>query len=161
MASSATSKVPFWDEKTEECEQNIEEWITMDTPANETPWTIFSPKEEHCGMWHSSPNKERHASFGDEGTTASTACYGDLSQMSRFLGAGHSGVFTIDQSSTSEPYGPLFDSTRSLLLTNLPDAISPAGLETWIHALPTEAATFLSDSLYPRNISRVRTNLQK
>lgn len=66
-------------------------------------WEIYVPKEKNCDVWHSSPNKERHASFGDEGTTASTSCYGGLIQMSRFLGAGRSGVFTIDQCSIPEP----------------------------------------------------------
>lgn len=32
---------------------------------------IFVPPEEHCGSWRDSPNKERHASFGDGGTTHS------------------------------------------------------------------------------------------
>lgn len=65
---------------------------------------LFIPKDEHCGKWHSSPNSKCHASFGDDGTTASVSCYGDLVQMSQFLGAGHSGMFSIDQRLTEEPY---------------------------------------------------------
>lgn len=55
-------------------------------------------------MWHSSPNSECHASFGDEGTTASVSCYGHLIQMSRYLGVGKSGMFSMNQRSSEEPY---------------------------------------------------------
>lgn len=65
---------------------------------------VFVPKEEHCAMWHSSPNSECHASFGDEGTTASVSCYGHLIQMSRYLGVGKSGIFSMNQRSSEEPY---------------------------------------------------------
>lgn len=65
---------------------------------------IYVPKANQCGIWHDSPNKERHAaSFGEGGTTASASCFGDLMQMSQYLGVGRSGVFTIDQSRTSPP----------------------------------------------------------
>lgn len=64
---------------------------------------IFVPDDKYCGIWHDSPNKERHASFGDGGTTASASCLGDLMQMSQYLGVGQSGVFTLDQASTDEP----------------------------------------------------------
>lgn len=66
-------------------------------------WEIFVPEDSHCGTWDKSPNKHRHASFGDKGTTASTNCYGDLIQMSQHLTAGRSGVFTIDDTSVREP----------------------------------------------------------
>lgn len=111
MSSRATSQGPYgdaarspWDEAAVPGDNDEEmlDWISTDD-SPESSWNIFVPKETDCGMWHSSPNKERHASFGDNGTTASTTCYGDLIQMSRFLGAGRSGVFTIDQTSTSEP----------------------------------------------------------
>lgn len=64
----------------------------------------FEPKDQHCGIWKDAPNKQCHASFGDQGTTASVSCYGDLIQMSQFLGVGHSGVFTIDHRSIDKPY---------------------------------------------------------
>lgn len=64
---------------------------------------IFVPDDKYCGIWHGSPNKERHASFGDDGTTAIASCLGDLIQMSQYLGVGQSGVFTLDQTSTDEP----------------------------------------------------------
>lgn len=65
---------------------------------------MFAPKDEHCGIWRSPPNLKCHASFGDRGTTASVNCYGDLIQMSQYLGVGHSGMFSMDHRSTSEPY---------------------------------------------------------
>lgn len=64
----------------------------------------FEPKENHCGIWKDAPNRECHASIGDQGTTASVSCYGNLTQMSQFLGVGHSGVFSIDHKLTEEPY---------------------------------------------------------
>lgn len=65
---------------------------------------IFAPKDEHCGIWNASPNSKCHASFGDQGTTASVNCYGHLIQMSRFLGAGRSGMFSMNHRSTEDPY---------------------------------------------------------
>lgn len=65
---------------------------------------LFEPKDQHCGIWKDASNKECHASMGDQGTTASVSSYGDLMQMSQFLGAGSSGVFSIDHRSTAEPY---------------------------------------------------------
>lgn len=68
------------------------------------PMPTFSPKDQHCGIWQSPPNKTCHASFGDGGTTASTNCYGDIIQMTQYLGVGRSGFFSMDQESTDEPY---------------------------------------------------------
>lgn len=74
--------------------------------ADREKWTsnIFEPKDEHCGIWQDAPNPRCHASFGDRGTTASVSCFGNLIQMSQFLGAGHSEVFTMDHGYTPEPY---------------------------------------------------------
>lgn len=65
---------------------------------------IFVPKDQHCGIWHSPPNKSCSSSFGDQGTTASTNCFGDIIQLTQYLGAGHSGLFSMDQLFTAEPY---------------------------------------------------------
>lgn len=65
---------------------------------------LFEPRDQHCGIWRDAPNKDCHASFGDQGTTASVSCYGHLIQMSQFLGAGNSGLFSIDHKSTGKPY---------------------------------------------------------
>lgn len=64
---------------------------------------VYIPPTESLAVWNSPPNKEQHASFGDGGTTASATCNGDLIQMTRFLGLGSSGLFTIDQGTTDEP----------------------------------------------------------
>ncbi|ROW15591.1 hypothetical protein VPNG_02145 [Cytospora leucostoma] len=64
----------------------------------------FRPKDEHCGIWHSPPNKACHASFGDQGTTASVSCCGDLLQLSQYLGIGRSGVFSLDHLGAEDPY---------------------------------------------------------
>lgn len=85
-----------------------EQWLTVRTGtyqgAEKLPVQIFSPKDQHCGIWQSPPNIACHASFGDEGTTASTNCYGDVIQITQYLGAGRSGFFSMDQVSTDEPY---------------------------------------------------------
>lgn len=65
---------------------------------------VFEPKDVHCGIWQDAPNPRCHASFGDRGTTASVSCFGNLVQMSQFLGAGRSGVFSMDHKLTWEPY---------------------------------------------------------
>lgn len=75
-----------------------------DASREERTALIFRPKPEHCGIWQNAPNPKCHASFGDKTTTASVSCMGNLIQMSRFLGAGSSGVFTIDHTSVDEPY---------------------------------------------------------
>lgn len=65
---------------------------------------MFTPKPEHCGIWHSPPNPHCYSSFGDQGTTASVNCYGHLIQMTRFLGAGNSGMFSMDHDGTHQPF---------------------------------------------------------
>lgn len=77
---------------------------TKTTGLQDPAHQLFEPKDQHCGIWEDSPNKESHASLGDQGTTASVSCFGDLMQMSQFLGAGSSGVFSIDHDFTDEPY---------------------------------------------------------
>lgn len=65
---------------------------------------LFVPKDQHCGIWHSPPNKSCNSSFGDQGTTASTNSFGDIIQLTQYLGAGRSGLFSMDQWFTDEPY---------------------------------------------------------
>lgn len=62
--------------------------------------------DKYCGNWYKEWDEghTHHASFGDNGTTASISRYGDVMQVTRYLGKGRSGVFSIDQTSTSEPY---------------------------------------------------------
>lgn len=86
------------------------------TPGAQRKPHVFKPKDEHCGIWKDPPNQRCHASLGDRGTTASVSCFGNLVQMSQFLGAGHSGVFTIDHQATDEPY---FVCDRAECLDNL------------------------------------------
>lgn len=46
-----------------------------------------------------------YASFGDgDGTTASANATGNLIQLSRYLGLGRSGFFSVDVGEVSEPY---------------------------------------------------------
>lgn len=100
---------------------------------------MFEPKDQHCGIWNDAPNKKCHASFGDQGTTASVSCYGDLIQMSQFLGAGHSGVFSIDHEPTSKPY---FITGRANDLNDLAKQSSGRGIRSFGLTLPTK---FLPD----------------
>lgn len=65
---------------------------------------LFVPKDEHCGIWHDPPNWQNSSSFGDNGTTASVSAFGDLVQMSQYMGYGRSGIFTLDDPMLPEPY---------------------------------------------------------
>lgn len=65
---------------------------------------LFVPKDEHCGIWHSPPNADCASSFGDNGTTASVSCYGELIHLSQHLAIGSSGIFTLDDGDLDEPY---------------------------------------------------------
>ncbi|KAF2469785.1 uncharacterized protein BDR25DRAFT_227832, partial [Lindgomyces ingoldianus] len=64
----------------------------------------FEPTLENCSTWNEPPNPETWASFGDHGVTASVNTYGDMIQFGRYLGAGRSGMFSADHSTTAEPY---------------------------------------------------------
>ncbi|KAG8169525.1 hypothetical protein KVR01_000270 [Diaporthe batatas] len=66
--------------------------------------SVFEPREQHCGMWKDAPNSSCHASFGNQGTTASVSCFGNFIQINQFLGAGHSGIFSMDHINTDVPY---------------------------------------------------------
>lgn len=65
---------------------------------------VFEPEERHCGAWKDASNNSCHASFGDQGTTASVSCFGNLIQINQFLGAGKSGIFSMDHKKTDVPY---------------------------------------------------------
>ncbi len=52
----------------------------------------------------STEQQVRLQSFGDQGTTATVNSYGDLIQVGRYLGLGSSGMFTMDQPYTDEPW---------------------------------------------------------
>ncbi|KAM3067067.1 hypothetical protein ACMFMG_011740 [Clarireedia jacksonii] len=45
-----------------------------------------------------------YVSYGDDGTTASASIYGDPIQITRFLGVGRSGFFSVDQEEVPEPW---------------------------------------------------------
>lgn len=64
----------------------------------------FSPNESQISTWVDAPNQETHASFGDDGVTATVNACGDLMQFSRYLEAGSSGIFCADHMNTNEPY---------------------------------------------------------
>src|SRR5690606_18406769 len=63
----------------------------------------FQPAEAAVTGWDEAPNPTTHASFGDNGLTASVSAYGELMQFARYLGAGRSGVFSLDYYWTPEP----------------------------------------------------------
>ncbi|PSN70710.1 hypothetical protein BS50DRAFT_673479 [Corynespora cassiicola Philippines] len=49
-------------------------------------------------------NARTYFSFGEEGVTASVNSKGDLIQVTRFLGTGRSGLFSVDSWATDEPF---------------------------------------------------------
>lgn len=57
-----------------------------------------------CGSWQDAPNSNCHASFGDQGTTATVGAFGQLLQLSDFIDAGSSGMFSVDHAGVDEPY---------------------------------------------------------
>lgn len=67
---------------------------------------IFTPEEDNCGIWHDAPwTSVFSCSIGDKGTTASISAYGDLVQLSQYMGFGRSGIFTLEKPCLEEPYG--------------------------------------------------------
>ncbi|KUI53688.1 hypothetical protein VP1G_01109 [Cytospora mali] len=94
---------PCWDEGGL-CEDIVKEHVYRVNTNPEESDVTFIPKDEQCGIWHSPPNAKCHASFGDQGTTATVGAFGQLVQFSDYLGAGTSGMFSADHPRTAEPY---------------------------------------------------------
>lgn len=74
----------------------------MKPPAR--PWRLFEARDPDCHAWPSSSNSICPASFGDGGTTASAGAYGQLVQLSGYLGAGNSGMFSAGHSRADKTY---------------------------------------------------------
>lgn len=64
----------------------------------------FRPGPDQCRRWDKAPNSSTHASFGDDGTTATVNAYGDIVQFGTFIDRGHSGMFSADHGFVAEPY---------------------------------------------------------
>lgn len=84
-------------------------------------------KDPDCGSWQDAPNSKCHASFGDQGTTATVGAFGQLLQFSDFLGVGSSGIFSADHASVIEP---CLISGRARKIQNLSDQPFHIGEET-------------------------------
>lgn len=65
---------------------------------------VSQSKDVDYASWENAPNSKCHASFGDQGATASVGSFGQLIQFSAHLDAGSSGMFSADHSSVPEPY---------------------------------------------------------
>ncbi|KAL1849430.1 hypothetical protein Daus18300_013254 [Diaporthe australafricana] len=67
---------------------------------------LLEVDDKNCGEWSDEWGEgySHHASFGDNGTTASVSRYGDIMQVTQYLGKGSSGIFSMDQASINEPY---------------------------------------------------------
>ncbi|KAL1640072.1 hypothetical protein SLS58_007339 [Diplodia intermedia] len=70
---------------------------TAQTP-DDTPKTAQTPDDTPQDP------KSSFASFGDRGTTASVNAYGQIMQITKFLGAGRSGFLCTDRWDTPEPF---------------------------------------------------------
>lgn len=105
-ANDATAQDRVWDEigLPNEGSDDFTKLFYRERSDGDTKAPIFEPKAEHCGVWEDAINKDCYASFGDRGTTASASCFGNLIQVSQYLEAGHSGVFTMDSENTDEPF---------------------------------------------------------
>lgn len=83
-----------------------------------------------CPASTKSPSSH-HASFGDNGTTATVSRYGDIMQVTKRLETGSSGIFSMDHRSTHEPY---FISDRARDLEELSQSFygnTTYGLSMW------------------------------
>ncbi|OAP55761.1 hypothetical protein AYL99_09913 [Fonsecaea erecta] len=72
------------------------------------PWVPTDPLRQHDyvalpDVAHQT-QEDTSASYGHDGTTASVDSHGLLTQISRYLGAGRSGFFTLDTKATPPPY---------------------------------------------------------
>ncbi|ROW14043.1 hypothetical protein VPNG_04042 [Cytospora leucostoma] len=85
-------------------EDDVKDYISGNNARPSVDDTPFTPKDEQCGIWHEAPNSKCHASFGDQGTTASVGAFGQLLQFSDYLGIGTTGMFSADHKETDEPY---------------------------------------------------------
>jgi hypothetical protein len=54
--------------------------------------------------WKDAPNRKCYSSFGDDGTTATVNAFGDIMQFSKYIGKGHSGMFSADHQCVSKPF---------------------------------------------------------
>lgn len=61
--------------------------------------------DKYCIVWPAPAKSQgtHHASFGDNGTTASVSRYGDMMQVTQCLEKGHSGLFSMDHTETRHP----------------------------------------------------------
>ncbi|KAJ4391491.1 hypothetical protein N0V93_005108 [Gnomoniopsis smithogilvyi] len=129
----------FWDQQSvpKPDSDEFRTWSEGNSAGSEqSPVPKFVPKDQHYGIWKAPPNKDCHSSFGDQGTTVSTNCFGDIIQLTQYLGAGRSGLFSIDRIST---YGPFFVYGRARDLEDLVKG-STASLSSYDLVLPTEFA---------------------
>lgn len=65
---------------------------------------VSQSEDLDCGSWQEAPNSKCHASFGDQGTTATVGAFGQLIQFSDHLDAGSSGMFCADHAGVPQPY---------------------------------------------------------
>lgn len=72
-------------------------------------------------------------SFGDSGTTATVNAYGQLVQITRYLGVGQSGFFSVDHQKTPEPWAIARRLSALLEARNVPRG----GIGLWLD-LPDE-----------------------
>ncbi|KAF2108501.1 hypothetical protein BDV96DRAFT_692587 [Lophiotrema nucula] len=101
MAHENSDGKSFWD-VTDVPEKDNEDFMKLVCTGKRTP--SFQPEAAHVSAWHSAPNRETYSSFGDQGTTASVNAYGEILQFSTYIGAGKSGMFSVDHGIMDEPY---------------------------------------------------------
>lgn len=67
---------------------------------------IYEPEDHECVVFPQKDDqisRDTSASYGEGGATASVNAYAMLMQITRYLGAGRSGFFTLEMRSTPEP----------------------------------------------------------
>ncbi len=72
--------------------------------SDTTSYQHYEPTDGECISVESVPGSKTYASFGDDGTTASVSAYGEIIQISKYLGLGDSGIFSVDPDELEEPF---------------------------------------------------------
>lgn len=116
-------------------------------------------------MSNSAVNGNSYASFGDEGTTATVNAYGNLMQISRSLGYGSSGLFSVNTGSIGSPTSSQSRLEQLMRLAKNPEG----GIRLEVEPPTEEEASFMREkpkmefifNRWPRFTSQSNLNLNE
>lgn len=117
--------------------------------GNSSPYT---PEDGQYSSEEQSSTREILASFGDSGTTASVGTYGNILQISKYLGAGRTGFFCVNNAFTMSPWwiGYRAHDLQRLAQNDTRDGIGAFGLKmNFKENITAPSLTFVHDR-WPR-----------